>query len=309
MASSKALSNKDMNGLKVTNLGAPTNGSTDAARKVDLEAGVATAQSRATHSGTQLASSISDFDTQVRTTRLDQMAAPTASVSANNQQLINVADPGTAQAAATKNYVDTQLAGLVSGQTLKGTVRVANTAGNVNTASPGAAIDGVALVAGDLVLLTAQTTTGQNGPWVWNGAAVAMTRPANWDTTVEATLGSYWVVREGTKADNFALLTNDTAITITGTTAAPAPAFTFFSAVGGSAPGRFNVDCPAIAAGATWTVTHNLGSTDVHVVIKRVASPFDFIEDVFISTPDANTVNVIPDIALAAAEFRAIVKF
>jgi len=35
---------------------------------------------RANHTGTQTASTISDFDTQVRTSRLDQMAAPTASV-------------------------------------------------------------------------------------------------------------------------------------------------------------------------------------------------------------------------------------
>jgi hypothetical protein len=33
---------------------------------------------RANHTGTQLAATVSDFDTQVRTSRLDQMAAPTA---------------------------------------------------------------------------------------------------------------------------------------------------------------------------------------------------------------------------------------
>lgn len=51
---------------------------------------------------------------------------------------------------------------------------------NVNTASPGATLDGVAMNAGDIVLLLAQTTVAQNGPWVWNGAAVAMTRPTYW---------------------------------------------------------------------------------------------------------------------------------
>jgi hypothetical protein len=40
---------------------------------------------RANHTGTQAASTISDFDTQVRTSRLDQMAAPTGSVSVNSQ--------------------------------------------------------------------------------------------------------------------------------------------------------------------------------------------------------------------------------
>ncbi len=41
---------------------------------------------RTNHTGTQTASTISDFDTQVRTSRLDQMAAPTGSVSLNSQK-------------------------------------------------------------------------------------------------------------------------------------------------------------------------------------------------------------------------------
>ena len=70
---------------------------------------------RANHTGTQLASTISDFDTQVRTSRLDQMAAPTASVSMNTQKITNVVDPASNQDAATKNYVDTQVSSLVNG--------------------------------------------------------------------------------------------------------------------------------------------------------------------------------------------------
>jgi hypothetical protein len=42
---------------------------------------------RANHTGTQLAATVSNFDTQVRTSRLDQMAAPTAAVNLNKQQL------------------------------------------------------------------------------------------------------------------------------------------------------------------------------------------------------------------------------
>jgi hypothetical protein len=52
------------------------------------------------------ASKISDFDTQVRTNRLDQMAAPTASVSMNSRNITNLLDPSVAQDAATKNYCD-----------------------------------------------------------------------------------------------------------------------------------------------------------------------------------------------------------
>lgn len=69
---------------------------------------------RANHTGTQSASTISDFDTQVRTSRLDQMAAPTSAVSLNAQRLTNVADPTNAQDAATKAYVDATKQGLVA---------------------------------------------------------------------------------------------------------------------------------------------------------------------------------------------------
>jgi hypothetical protein len=63
---------------------------------------------RANHTGTQAASTISDFDTQVRTNRLDQMAAPTAAVPLNAQKITGLADPTNAQDAVTLNYITTQ---------------------------------------------------------------------------------------------------------------------------------------------------------------------------------------------------------
>jgi hypothetical protein len=63
---------------------------------------------RANHTGTQTASTVSDFDTQVRTSRLDQMAAPTASVALNAQKITGLADPTSAQDAVTLNYITTQ---------------------------------------------------------------------------------------------------------------------------------------------------------------------------------------------------------
>ena len=61
---------------------------------------------RANHTGTQTASTISDFDTQVRTSRLDQMAAPTTSVSLNSQKITGLATPTSNTDAATKAYAD-----------------------------------------------------------------------------------------------------------------------------------------------------------------------------------------------------------
>jgi hypothetical protein len=69
---------------------------------------------RANHTGTQLAATVSDFDTQVRTSRLDQMAAPTGSVSVNSQKITSLATPTSNADAATKLYVDTKVADLVN---------------------------------------------------------------------------------------------------------------------------------------------------------------------------------------------------
>jgi hypothetical protein len=49
---------------------------------------------------------IDGFDTQVRASRLDQMAAPTSSLGMNSQRMINLATPTSGTDAATKTYVD-----------------------------------------------------------------------------------------------------------------------------------------------------------------------------------------------------------
>jgi hypothetical protein len=64
---------------------------------------------------TLTASKISDFDSQVRSSRLDQMAAPTASVSANSQKITSLADPSASSDAANKGYVDSAVSALVNG--------------------------------------------------------------------------------------------------------------------------------------------------------------------------------------------------
>jgi len=69
---------------------------------------------RANHTGTQLAATVSNFDTQVRTSRLDQMAAPTAAVALNAQKITGLADPTLAQDASTKAYTDLQITNLIA---------------------------------------------------------------------------------------------------------------------------------------------------------------------------------------------------
>lgn len=299
MSARKQASHQDMNGLKVTNIGTPTAGSTDSARIVDVETAATSAKSRANHTGTQLAATISDFDTQVRTSRLDQLATPTGSIGAGNQKIINLLDPTSASDASTKNYVDSQLAGLSSGQTLKGTVRAAVTS-NVNIASPGTTLDGLTAVAGDVFLLTAETTGSTDGPYVWNGAAVPMTRATNWDVAGEAVIGSYWIVREGTNADKFALMTNDTFTF--GTTT---PTFTFIGVAPVLAvPVELDL---GNGAATSFVVNHNFNTRALNVVIYRNSSPWDEI-DVYIEHTDLNNITIKPDVAFATNEFHAIVS-
>lgn len=77
---------------------------------------------------------ISNFDTAVRTSRLDQMAAPTANVSMNTHKITNVVDPTGNQDAATKKYVDDQddaLSALVAARIKAGSTTLSGSTVNV----------------------------------------------------------------------------------------------------------------------------------------------------------------------------------
>lgn len=54
-------------------------------------------------------------------------------------------------------------------------------ASNINVGEPGASIDGITLSAEDRVLLTRQTSTKENGVWVFATSGTAMSRPASPD--------------------------------------------------------------------------------------------------------------------------------
>ena len=70
---------------------------------------------RANHTGTQLAATVSDFDTQVRTSKVTDLAAPTGSFSMNSQKITGLGTPtANTTDAATTAYVDTAVANLVN---------------------------------------------------------------------------------------------------------------------------------------------------------------------------------------------------
>ena len=70
---------------------------------------------RANHTGTQLAATVSDFDTQVRTSKVTDLAAPTGSFSMNSQKITSLGTPTLSTDASTKAYVDAQITALVGG--------------------------------------------------------------------------------------------------------------------------------------------------------------------------------------------------
>lgn len=156
---------------------------------------------------TLTAAKISDFDTQVRTSRLDQMAAPTGSLSLNSQKITNLATPTADSDAATKGYVDSVAQGLDPKQS----VRTASTA-NIATLSGLLTVDGITVVAGDRVLVKNQSTASQNGIYV--ASASAWSRATDMDAWTEVPNAFVFVEEGSTQADTGWVCTSNAGGTI-----------------------------------------------------------------------------------------------
>ena len=157
---------------------------------------------------------ISDFDTGVRTNRLDQMAAPTGAVSLNSQKITGLADPTADADAANKGYVD----GVAQGLDVKDSVVATTTAnGTLSTAfANGQSIDGVTLQTGDRILIKNQSTASQNGIYNVN-ASGAPSRATDMATGANAA-GAFVFVEQGTtNAENGFVCTSDTGSAVVGT--------------------------------------------------------------------------------------------
>ena len=86
--------------------GTIVNGDINASAAIALSKLATDPLARANHTGTQAASTISDFNTQVRTSKVTDLAAPTGSFSMNSQKITSLGTPTSDTDAATKAYAD-----------------------------------------------------------------------------------------------------------------------------------------------------------------------------------------------------------
>jgi len=161
------------------------------------------------------ANNLSDL-TSASTARTNLGLGTIATQNANNVAvtggtITGLGDPSSSSEAATKNYVDTLVAGLRT----RVVARVASTT-NVTIASGlenGDTIDGVTLATGNRVLLKNQSTASQNGLYIVVASGAA-SRDPEFDTISELA-GQLILVSEGSsQQDTLWLCTTDTSATL-----------------------------------------------------------------------------------------------
>ena len=230
---------------------------------------------------------------------------------ANGFKITNAADPTSAQDVVTKAYADA----LAQGYKWKDPVRAATT-GNI-TLSGAQTIDGVSVIAGDRVLVKAQSTGSANG--IYLAASGSWTRATDFDAASEL-VGASCFVSEGTTLGNSVwVMTTDAPITL-GTTP-----LVFVQTNGGTSytagngvtitGGVVAVD-PAVTArkasatigdgtATTITVTHNLNTQDVVVSVREVSGNAVVLADVVAN--GVNTVQITFGTAPTSGQYRVTV--
>lgn len=250
-----------------------------------------------------------------------------------SRRILNLPAPASSGEPATKAYVDSAIEGLA----WKDNARV-YCATNVALASPGASLDGIAMSANDRFVAGNQTTTTENGIYIWNGAATPATRALDASTADElenATIS----IDEGTSAGttkrqtlvNFVLGTGSPAWTNFGTAAGAAS-----EASAGIAELATQAETDAgtddlrivtplklknysgqakrygIAVGdgsaTSIAVTHNLNSREVSVEVYRNSGNYDTVL-VDVRRTSVNIVTLVFDTAPTASQFFCVVKY
>jgi hypothetical protein len=258
---------------------------------------------RATHSGTQAAATISDFDTAARA------AAASADLPMGGNTLTGIRDAISAQEPATL----AQLQSVQNGTDWKESVRAATTA-NI-TLSGLQTIDGVSIGAGERVLVKDQSSASANG--IYLAASGAWTRALDAVAGKLSANAAVFVEEGSTQADTQWRLTTNNPITV-GTTAlafaqiGAGSSYTAGTGIG-IAGNVISIDpavgvrkYAALVGGSTSiAVTHNLGTRDVTVAVYDAAA-YDEIDCDVVHT-DANTVTLGFSVAPGASSLRCVV--
>ena len=126
-------------------------------------------------------------------------------------ELKNIATPTTDNSCVNKAYADS----LSQGAHWLDSCRVRSDT-NINISSAPASIDGVALSNGDRVLLFNQSTATEDGIYVFNGAASAMTRSDDFQSG-QNVAGHATFIQEGTYDNSGWICTNDSGSDVVGT--------------------------------------------------------------------------------------------
>ena len=223
------------------------------------------------------AGDVSGFDAQVRTNRLDQMAAPTAPFTMNNQRIGSLEDPIFSMDAANKRYVDTVAQGLDA----KASVRLATTA-NLASFSGLQTIDGVTLAEGDRLLVKNQTTASQNGIYITGSGTWSRSQDA--DTWNELRSAFVFVEQGTVNADTGWTCTADTG----GTLETTAVNWVQFSGAGSYLAGT-NITL----TGNTFSVSNNPSFTGLVSVPAASATTGLKIGSGWITSPNSGNAGVV----------------
>lgn len=209
-----------------------------------------------------------------------------------------------------------QLNAAIQGYSWKQPVRAATTA-NI-TLSGAQTIDGVSIVAGDRVLVKSQTAGAANG--IYLAATGAWTRATDMDTSAEA-LAATTFVSEGTTLGNSVWnMTTDAPITL-GTTvlvwAQTGGGTSYTAGTGVTITGGVIAADPAVVVrkaaatigdgtATTLTVTHNLNTLDVQVVVREVSTGAQVLVDNVAN--GVNTVQLTFGTAPTTGQYRVTVQ-
>jgi hypothetical protein len=249
----------------------------------------------------------------------------------NNKRLVNMADGTSATDAVTLQQLQGQQAGL----SWKVPVRVATVAnGTLATAyANGSTVDGVVLATNDRILLKDQTAGQENGIYIVQ-ASGAPVRATDADTTAELENATVFVSNGTVNADK--AFTQTATVTTVNTTAQVWVQFgagtsitagngltgtTTFSVLLDTASGmivsgtglkidtavvvrKFSADC--VVTTNPQTFTHNLGSKDVQVTVRRTVD--DVLVDADVTATSTTAISVDFGGAPTAAQYRVTVE-